>query len=218
MIASEFLSTNIFPLKKNDSVEDAILLMHDWNVTCLPVVDAGVIIGYASLPELTRLNKKDKLIHHLKQGVIQLGSSQIHLFEILKLFSEHALSTISIVEQDNFVGIISKAELVEAYKNSSLLQPGAIIQLQMSSRNYSLSEISRLIESNDVKIIHMYIKSLNDDEGHIEVSLKLNSNDIKNVLTTLERYQYQITGVFNASETDDNMKVRFDNLIKYLNI
>ncbi len=216
MIAADLISTRLFPLKKNDTVENALILMQDWQVYQLPVVEGGKVIGTCDSQNLLKQKKSDKIIHHLNKLQVFIHPNQ-HLFEIIKLFSELQLNTITVVDEEIFLGIISGVELLEAYKKSSLSQPGAIIKLQMPSRNYSLTEISRLVESNDVKILHLFIASVGDEDGHIELSLKLNSNEIKNVLTTLERYNYQITGVYNAASMDDSFKSRFENLIKYLN-
>jgi predicted transcriptional regulator len=216
--ASELISHQVFPLKKNDTVEGALMMMHDWKVTCLPVVDAGEVSGYCEISELSASKPGDKIIHHMQHQQVSLSHGRIHLFEIIRLFAEHRLSTITLSLEDKFSGIITGYDLLDAYKQSALSQTGAIIQMQMPSRNYSLAEISRLIESNDVKILHLFISSMNDDEGHIEISIKLNSVNIKNVLSTLERYQYQITGIFQAAEIDDSFRTRFENLIKYLDI
>jgi acetoin utilization protein AcuB len=218
MIASDLISHRIFPLKKNDSVEGALILMQDWKVFSLPVVEAGKVIGFCDVQELLKFPKKDKIIHHMSHNQIVINSLNVHLFDIIRLFADNSLTTLTIIENEQFSGIVSWMELLDVYKRSYLSQQGAIIKLQMPSRSYSLSEISRLIESNDVKILHLFIIPMNDDEGHVELSIKLNTTDIRNVLSTLERYQYSITGIYNAAELDDSSRIKFENLIKYLNI
>jgi predicted transcriptional regulator len=52
MFAEELISTDIFPLKKTDTCENAILFMHDWKVFHLPVADSGKLLGYVTYDEL----------------------------------------------------------------------------------------------------------------------------------------------------------------------
>ena len=89
--------------------------------------------------------------------------------------------------------------------------------MQMPVRNYYLSQLAHLIESNEARILHLFIRPIKGDEDHMELSVKLSTSELKNVISTLERYQYNITGVFQASEIADNFQSRFDYLIKYMN-
>ena len=93
--------------------------------------------------------------------------------------------------------------------------PGAIITLEMFPRDYSLNEITRISESNDFKITGLFIRNIENNK--LEVSLKLNSVEIKTVLHTFERYKYNIKSVHQLSEVADNLNQRLDWLIKYIN-
>jgi len=216
MKGADLISTRVFPLKKNDTVGNALMLMHDWEVSSLPVVDGGMISGFCRESDLEDLNHDDKVIHHLNHDIKQIAESSTHLFDLITRFSEFGLSTISIVNDEQFIGIITRTELMDVYGNSVLSQPGAIIEFQMPARNYTLSEITRLVESNDVKILHVLVVNLNSEDGSIAVILKFNTSDIRKLLAAFERYQYHISGVYNAISYDDDTQSRIKNLIKYL--
>lgn len=217
MFAGELISPELFPLKKKDTAESAILLMQEWKVYELPVADGGKVVGFCALSDLLLRPKSESIVQSIRQNKAYLVNKNLHLFEVIRFFTEHDISVAAVVEADNFIGLVSARDLLKAYRQSALSQPGGIIELQMPASNYSLAEIAHLVESNDVKILHLYIKALTDETGHIEVSMKLNTTDLKNVLTTLDRYQYQVTGVYQATEVEDNFQSRYNNLIKYLN-
>ena len=64
----------------------------------------------------------------------------------------------------------------------------------------------------------MYITSP-PDSTKLEVTLKLNSNDLTSVLRTFERYNYEVkTWVASNDSIDQFYQERFDLLMKYLNI
>ena len=50
-------------------------------------------------------------------------------------------------------------------------QPGGIIVLEVVDRDYSLSQIAQIVESNNVKILSMYITS-SPGSTQLEVTLK----------------------------------------------
>ena len=88
----------------------------------------------------------------------------------------------------------------------------------MASHDYSLSELSRLVESNDIKITGLLIRQAKGTENRIEVILKLNRSDIRSLLATLSRYNYQVTSESVNQEDLDFLKDRYNSFIKYLNI
>lgn len=71
---------------------------------------------------------------------------------------------------------------------------------------------------NDAKILHVYIHKPSADDDHIDVSIKINTTQVKTILNTFDRYQYQITGVFQAEHTDEEIDSRFKILMHYLKL
>lgn len=97
-------------------------------------------------------------------------------------------------------------------------QPGGIIVLELIERDYSLSQIAQIVESNNVKVLSMYISSP-PESTKLEVTLKVNTGDLVSVIRTFERYNYELkTWVTNNDSMDNFYSERFDLLMKYLNI
>jgi len=97
-------------------------------------------------------------------------------------------------------------------------QPGGISVLEMIERDYTLSQIAQIVESNNIKVLSLYINSL-PDSTKLEVTLKVNSSDLLAVIRTFERYNYEVkTWVSDNDSMDHFYSERFDMLMKYLNI
>jgi predicted nucleotide-binding protein (sugar kinase/HSP70/actin superfamily) len=95
---------------------------------------------------------------------------------------------------------------------------GAIIVLELAERDYSLSQIAQIIESNDVKVISLNVASL-ADSTKLEITIKLNSNEISSVIRTFERYNIPVkTWTANSDSIDNFYQERYDLLMKYINI
>jgi hypothetical protein len=102
--------------------------------------------------------------------------------------------------------------------SQSFDQPGAIIVLELNERDYSLSQIAQIIESNNAKVISMYVASP-ADSLKLEMTIKLNSNEISSVIRTFERYNiYVKTWTASSDSIDQFYQERFDLFMKYLNI
>ena len=102
-------------------------------------------------------------------------------------------------------------------KITSVESPGGIIVLELNSKDYSLSEIANIIESNDAKVLGIYVSSF-PDSTKLEVTIKLNKMDIKPVLQTFGRFNYSVKASFSEEQDNDILKERFDSLMNYLNI
>lgn len=219
MFAETLISAELFPLKRTDTCENAVVFMNDWGVAELPVVDNNKVLGFVAINEIEDHNSSlrvDELLRSEKQFVV---SAHMHIFDLLKIFDQTALSTFAVVNnEDSFIGIVSYHDIIkDLYRNSSLSQPGGIITLEMSARDYSLAELSRIVEYNDIKIINVFINTAKGQENNILVSLKFNSTDLKNVISSLERHGKIIRSVHSVSDVGDSFINRYDWLIKYMN-
>jgi hypothetical protein len=87
----------------------------------------------------------------------------------------------------------------------------------LNQNDYALSEIAQIVETNDAKILSLYITSI-PDSTMIELTLKINRMDIQPILQTFTRYEYTIKASFAEAEYYDDLLDRYNSLMNYLNI
>ena len=78
--------------------------------------------------------------------------------------------------------------------------PGAIIILELNQNDYVLSQIAQIVESQDMKILGLYVSS-EIDSTKMEVTIKLNKYEIQSLIKALNRYNYTIKATFTEDET-----------------
>jgi acetoin utilization protein AcuB len=52
----------------------------------------------------------------------------------------------------------------------------------------------------------------------MEVTLKVNKQDISTIVATFLRYEYDIKATFNHTDDNDNSRDRYNSLMNYLNL
>lgn len=215
MIAEELLSDQIIPLKKGDLCEAAISFMHDAKVLEMPVVEHSKLLGYLHISKAEKT--QSKTVGQAMETKLLFIPANTHLFDIARIMYDTQATTLAVCDdQQNYKGAIALADLLKAYsKNTANSLPGAIVTLELLPRDYSLTELARITESNDFKITGLFIRNIEDNK--LEVSLKFNSVEIKTILHTLERYNYNIKSVHQLSEVAENLNDRLNWLIKYIN-
>lgn len=218
MIASELISNHVFPLKKSDSAQAALLLMDDFGVKHLPVVDQQKVLGFVSNQQLQDDDARVEELMQLQINAYCINESA-HLFDVLAKLNEHHLSSLAVIDNDQmYKGIISAVEMVNyIQQQTALAQPGATMALQMPVNSYTLAEISRIAESNDAKILGLLVQPVKESAGLIQVHLKLSKTNVRDVAQSFERFGYQIVYASNTFEDDEGLKQKLDWLMKYLN-
>ncbi len=56
------------------------------------------------------------------------------------------------------------------------------------------------------------------DSARIEVTIKVNQENVFSILATLERFEYQVKATFNEAKDFDTLRDRYDSLIAFLNV
>jgi len=218
MMASAFIDPSIVPLKISDSVAIAIDFFKEFSVRQLPVVQDNICIGILSLDEI-----EEELLDIPVLDFINLNysfaSTYDHIYEVMRAISEQSVTLFPIIdENNNYLGCITLASLFKNYVNcAAFSQPGSILVLEMDKKNYSLAEIARIVESEN-KVILSSLLSSNAESDRLEITLKLNSAQIQNLLSTFERFGYNIKATFDEEDVKDTLKNRYESLMTYLNV
>ncbi|WP_235298626.1 CBS domain-containing protein [Portibacter marinus] len=219
MIANELISQTVSCLRTSDLGEEAITMMNIFHVKHLPIVNNQQLLGVISEEEILN-NDLDEAIGSYNLTMREpFAKAEDHMFEVMSIMAENNLTVIPVVDdQQDYIGLITQDDLIQFYaKSFSFMESGSIVVLNIRKRDYSLAEISRIIEMENATILSSFLtNSPNSDE--ILVTLKLNVQDIKHIIATLERYGYIIKATFAETEYIDSLKERFDSLMHFLNV
>ena len=219
MLAKDFINPMLPVLKSTDTVGKAIDLMEEYRIAQLPIVNELEYRGLINQDILINADEDLPLLALQPEfGEVTVTENQ-HLLEILAITQKHDLQVVVVLDgEQKFAGTISVNELLNQFsKNLGIQELGAVLEIAVENRSYSLSEISRLIESNNTKIISSYYTSGSFSENSKDIlTLKLNRKDITSVVATLARYEYDIVGAYNFDAIQTPDRERYDMLMKYL--
>ena len=220
MIARDLITENITPLKTSDTGAAAIAMMEEFRVSHLPIVNDLDFLGIISDTDINTMNNLEEPVGNHKLSVSMASVTEAsHIYEVMQLFSNQKLTLLPVVNEKNqYEGVITLISLVtHLAKMISLENPGGIIVIEINEKDYVLAEIAGIVESNDAKILSLYITSF-PDSTKMEITIKVNKIDIGAILQTLARYNYNVKASFSENTHLENMQERFDLLMNYLNI
>jgi acetoin utilization protein AcuB len=221
MIAEELINQMIPPLKTSDSVEKAVRWMEEFRVNQLPVVKNRQYMGMVTEGDIMANNVQTTTLAQVHFGFADVFVHHYqHFYSVMEVAIRNKIQVVPVLdEHQEFLGVITVNDTIAAFGQMSALQgPGGILVLNMSERDYSLSEISRHVEENNAKILSAYVSPDELDGYKIKVTLKINTMDLNRIIATFERFNYRIIAQFHdAAELKDDQD-RLDLLMKYINI
>ena len=219
MLAGEILIDIIPPLKNSDTVQKALDYMSEFKVQHLPVVEENLFKFLVSEDVLFELPAKQLIAESTLTNYPIAVNQHQHYYDIVKLMSENKLTLIPVVAENmTYLGAITLQTLATYQaKTRALAEPGGILVINCGLHDYSLSEIARIIESEDVIVLSSYITS-KAGARMLEITFKLNRTDLSSVISSLERFNYQIVASYHQPITNDNSMERYESFMNYLNL
>ena len=220
MLSAEIINDLIPPLKTSDSGDRALSLMEDFKISHLPIVNNIEYLGIITEDDIIEMDDTQEPISTLS---ILFNKPFVHdwqhIYDVMKLMSDMKLSVVPVLdEHDHYIGIITITSMVDYFARiTSLESPGAVIVVEVDTRNYLLSEISRIVESNDAHILSSYIDS-DRDSTKIKVTIKVDKEDVGGIVQTFQRFNYTVNSLHKHKDKPDDTKERFDSFMRYLNI
>ncbi|MBI2723306.1 MAG: CBS domain-containing protein [Bacteroidetes bacterium] len=220
MLVGDLITDEIPPLKMTDTVEMALDWMEQFKVSHLAVVNNRELIGVVSETDLMDYEKPDQQIsasqlHFLKPIIHHYQ----HTYELVKLMSSLSLSLIPVLdEQELYKGCITLKGIVQNLSNMTAVQnPGGVIVLELNQNDYSVTQIGNIIESNDAKILSLHVSS-QPDSMKVEVTIKVNREDLSGILQTFARYAYTVKAHFHQGDYDKGINDKLNEFLHFLNI
>jgi acetoin utilization protein AcuB len=218
MLTRDLISNAIPYLHKSDTVYHALQLMNDYHVAHLPVVEDESYVGIISEEQLLQSDEDSSLTDlPLSDGTTSVQANE-HFLKAIQTAVTNKLSIVPVVEEKQLLGIVTYNDLLRnASTFMSLHQPGALIVLEIDSRSYSFTEINRIVESNDAQITQL--NTFTDAEtGMMQVTIRVNKLEVSDLLSTFQRYEYNVKYYFGEELYENELKTNYDNLMNYLKI
>lgn len=217
MLARDLISTVVPILHPLDSGSRALRLMNEYHLTQLPMVLENKYLALVEEDDIMDLEDAEIHLENMEYGPKPAIMESAHFYEALKLFNDLKLSTLPVISHENeYLGVLTKDNLLSVLgQYNGVKEHGGILALDVDPRDYSLSEIARIAESNDVTLLSVNTIT-NPVSGRLEVLLKTNRQELQGLLATFERFSYNIKYTITEEQEEDVVKKNFDLLMNYI--
>lgn len=215
---TDFINNDIKALRISDSVTDAQDLFAEYPFSHFPVLEDGVYIGAARSEDM-ELMDIEKTMADLRYSFDRFFVRDNALWlDVLEVFAKNETNLLPVLDKDNkYLGYYEITDIITFFHETPFLKEnGGIIVVEKGINDYSISQAAQIVESNNGRLLGLFISEANMDK--VQITLKISLGGMSDILQTFRRYNYDIITEHQEDVYLNTLKDRSDYLDKYLNI
>ena len=217
MNITEYILNDFKPLTLQSSVKEALELFKTYPITHIPITENNAYIGCISQSDILTIENQDKLLKEQQDFLehFQVNSEE-SIIELLNIFANNDTNILPAIIKQEYIGYFELNDILDVFSQSPFLNSdGFILILQKNNKEYSMSEIAQIVESNNGTLLGSYISNNLGDKT--EITLKISSQEINEIIQSFRRYNYTIITEHQDDFYLEELKNRSDYLQKFLN-
>lgn len=218
MQLQEYIINDIKPLELTDKISDLQLLFNQLTYSHIPIQKEGVYMGCISETDAHCFDGAISIMdcNYAIEGFFVRDTT--NWLDVLEAFAQNDSNIMPILNRDNrYLGYYELNDIMHLFNETPFFaEPGGIIVVEKGINDYSFSEISQIVESNDAKLLGAFISRMDGDL--VKVTLKISNASLNEVIQTFRRYSYNIVSGHEDDTYLESLKERSKYLDKYLNM
>jgi len=215
---TDYITNDYKPLTSDETVVTAKDFFAGELFSHFPVLEESIYIGSMSVEDVETFDD-DKLLSHYRYAMqgFYARTNMIWL-DVLEVFARNHTNVIPVLDDNNlYVGYYEIADIIKLFNDTPFIkEQGGIIVVEKAINGYSIGQIVQIVETNNGKILGLFISDTTVDK--VQITIKLALGGMNEIIQTFRRYDYEIISEHQEDNYLNNLKERSDYLDRYLNI
>nr|WP_309759241.1 CBS domain-containing protein [Flavobacterium sp.] len=215
---TEYITNDVKAIDSFDSIAAVQNFFSDLHFSHFPVLEEGVYIGSIAAEDIETFDSDKKIVDYRFTLEGFFTKTDTMWLDVLEVFAKNNTNLVPVLDENNsYVGYYEIEDIMKFFHETPFLQePGGIIVVRKGVLDYSMSQITQIVESNNGKLLGLFISESSIDS--VEITLKITLGAMNEIIQTFRRYNYEIISEHQEDNYINNLKERSDYLDKYLNI
>lgn len=218
MLAIELVTDTVVPVLLTDTVQTVIDRMIEFRVRHLPVINEQQFIGLISENDIIQHDNQELVSSLTLALMTSYVTEDQHIYDVIRLFHDQQLTLVPVLSAaKNYLGVISLSSMNNFFAEITAVDaPGSILVLEIDNKNNSLAHMAQIVEAENAQVLSSYVRSF-PHSTRMEVTLKINKQDIAAINAAFIRYNYDVKAMFNYNDDNDDTMDRYNSFMNYLN-
>ncbi|MBP6181484.1 CBS domain-containing protein [Flavobacterium sp.] len=202
--------------------QDTIAVVQDFfdelHFSHFPVIEEGIYIGSIASDDIETFDTDKKVADYRFTLEGFFTRTNTIWLDVLEIFAKNHTNLVPVLDENNkYVGYYEIEDIMKFFHETPFLkEPGGIIVVKKPILDYSMSQVTQIVESNNGKLLGLFISDA--DVESVQITMKISLGAMNEIIQTFRRYNYEIISEHQEDNYINNLKERSDYLDKYLNI
>ena len=214
----DYISNDYRAIDTQETIGTVQNFFDDLSFSHFPIIEEGIYIGSIVAEDIETFDSDKKIADYRYTLEHFFARNNMIWLDVLEVFAKNHTNLVPILDENNkYVGYYEIEDVIKFFHETTFLkEQGALIIVRTNTVDYSMSQISQIVESNNGKLLGLFIS--NSDINTVEITLKISSGPLNEIIQTFRRYGYDIISEHNEDNYINNLKERSDYLDKYVNM
>jgi Mg/Co/Ni transporter MgtE len=215
---SEYINNDFKPFSSQETVADIQDFFAESTYSHFPVLDNGVYMGCIAAVDAETFETQKGIADYryaLEGFFVRIGMIWL---DILEVFARNNANVVPILDESNkYVGYYEITDVIKFLNETPFLkETGGIIVVEKPTADYSMSQITQIVESNNGKLLGVFVSEANAEK--VQVTVKITLGSVNEIIQSFRRYNYEIISEHHEDDYLNTLKERSEYLDKYLNM
>ena len=213
-----YIINDIAAFSKNSSIREVQSTFNQLTYSHIPIQDEGVYLGCISEADAHCFEGDKTLEDYLHAFESFFVRKTTNWLDILEAFAMHNTNIMPVLDDKNtYLGYYELSDIMSLFNDTPFLnEAGGIIVVEKGIHDYSFSEICQIVETNDAKILGVFISKIENDV--VQATIKIGHTGMNAIVQTFRRYGYSVVSNHEEDKFLEDLKERSNYLNRYLNM
>ena len=215
---NDYITNDYKAINSKETIAEVQDFFAEVSYSHFSVIDEGIYIGCIAADDIETFDSDKKVSDYKYTLEGFFARKNMIWLDVLEVFAKNHTNVVPVLdEENNYTGYYELEDIVKFFHETPFLkEQGGIIIIEKSILDYSMSQITQIVESNNGKLLGLFVSEANVDK--IQITLKIALGGMNEIIQTFRRYNYEIISEHQEDNYLNNLKERSEYLDKYLNM
>jgi Mg/Co/Ni transporter MgtE len=215
---TDYINNDFRAMDSEETILAAQDFFMDVSFSHFPVLEDGIYLGSIVAEDIETFDTDKKISNYKYTLEPFFVRSSMNWLDVLEVFGKNHTDIVPVLdENNNYLGYYELTDSMRFLNETPFIkEAGGIIIVKKALVDYSMSQVSQIVESNNGKLLGLFVSKSDNDT--IEITIKVTLGVMNDIIQTFRRYNYEIISEHNDDNYINTLKERSDYLDKYLNI
>lgn len=218
MPLDQHIINDLRPFDVSAKIKELQEVFNQLTYSHVPIQKNGIYIGCLSETDVYCFDGNEK-VEDVLYAVEHFFVDQSAIWlDVLDTFALNDSNLMPVLDSNhNYLGYYLLIDIISLFRNTPFFsEPGGTIIVEKAYKDYSLSEICQIVESNNVKMLGVFVSKIRNDM--VQVIIKIENSGLSAIFETFRRYGYTIISGHEDDRFLKTLKDRSAYLNRYLNL